>query len=237
MAKQPQRGKRKLVEFLRGFGDERLQGKIEARLVEMKKVGDPNFVTFDDPQFFEIYAGAVLRLNYNSPFDKPLDKAFKVARLDHKNPIHWRLLLSGFAVFHFGMERPRGTPKKRSGLQYSELFDRIQNILSDKPNLKVRSEVSRLLKKRYPGEYGSLSIRHLNRLGRQAADPNKNPKLKLAVDQLALGTRVFDYERHGLVWTPEIEADKRREFLAWVLRVTKMDKLDKKVRKNSCPTK
>ena len=73
---------------------------------------------WDKPAIRDAWAASVLTLAPNSEFDGPLADAFTAAGLDPKNPFHWRLLVSVFALAHFRKRRGRGRPEEWSDTLY-----------------------------------------------------------------------------------------------------------------------
>jgi len=64
----------------------------------------------------------------DSPYDAPLAKAFDAAGLDPVNPIHWRILISFFAMAHFGQGKGRGRPAEWDGERYSKLLQDVDRV-------------------------------------------------------------------------------------------------------------
>jgi hypothetical protein len=66
---------------------------------------------WNDERVRAIVANVALTLS-DEPADGPLRAAFKAAKLDPRDPLHWRRLLDIFAEIHFSSPVRRGAPRK-----------------------------------------------------------------------------------------------------------------------------
>ena len=118
---------------------------------------------WNDERQREIAANIALTLH---PTDSVLRKAFKTFGLDHKNPLHWRILLKVLVDVHFN--RPhRGTPPKWNPdrwLQFESHVAIARTCLAkngDKPPSQER--IAEFLKEQFREYYRHLSATTIRR--------------------------------------------------------------------------
>jgi hypothetical protein len=105
------------------------------------------------------------------PGDAPLMKAFARAKLNPKDPVHWRVLLHFLAYALFG-GRGRGHPTQWDSMRLAKLLSDFNEL---RPDLKDESKFV-LLRKRdeYKTKKGPISTNYLRRLLKKARDPAFN---------------------------------------------------------------
>jgi hypothetical protein len=161
---------------------------------------------FSNDVFHAAYSRAALALDETDKDNAPLLTAFHKARLDHKNPLHWRALLSMFAEAHFGKTKTK-TPKW-DPLTLTDVLLDYHTVKKEKPNAKA-SDICKELRrdKRFKSKYQHYQFDALRKLVRNARDPKFNkflqhPEMKDPLLQLIRA----DYEAKGISWKPEMEA-------------------------------
>jgi hypothetical protein len=188
----------KLLEDARPFNSQRVTDAALGPLSEVfNSLMLPNL---DDPLVHATLTRGALMLDQTDQQDALILRAFEAAGLDHRNPLHWRMLLGYFAEAHFGKK----TTKPVTWNQY-ELMVVLKDYLEvqrNHRNLKD-SKICRLLmrKKPYSDKYGKYNFDALRKLARHARSPKYNlflrhpemcdPLLQLVRDQ---------FERLGMPW-------------------------------------
>jgi hypothetical protein len=122
-----------------------------------------------------------LDVSINDKWDKPIREAFNRFKLDPRNPLNWRLLLSFYAQAHVS----RGRPKEWASESLCNLLRQISLARAKRPNAKP-SEIYRSLirsKASYSGKTEDY-VKHGHRL---ALDLNRNEILRNARDLIAGG--------------------------------------------------
>lgn len=138
-----------------------------------------------------------------TPSDAAVLATFQIAGLDHKNPMHWWVLLVAFCEHHFA--EPKSKPVEWDEDEMMKIMEYVKVVEAKHPDLKdnrtaFAKEVQKLdedLKKR--------TTPHVARRIREARDPQKN--LALRYPEIAdpqLRKIRADYERIGVEWTPDI---------------------------------
>lgn len=146
-----------------------------------------------------------LRLNINDKKDAALFTAFEAAGLDHRNPLHWRHLLSMFAEAHFGKAKTK--PQKWDSVALLQVLQDYNKVKSENPGANV-SELRKLLctDKRFKDKYKHYNKDAFRKVLRQARSPKTNillrhPEMKDPLLQVIRD----DWEQKGVAWTPELE--------------------------------
>jgi hypothetical protein len=196
--------------LLQLFDETRLSRELAKRFFE-DDILKPAGATFD--QLFDFNNDAIhaafsrtaLRLNDADKKDASLLAAFRKAGLDHKNPLHWKHLLSMFAETHFGKVRTK--TQKWDSVGLSNVLDDYRTVKSENPTAseptlrkKLRSD------KRFKDKYERYNMHSFRKLLRQARNPELNvllrhPEMKDPLLQLIRQ----DYEQKAKRWTPELE--------------------------------
>jgi hypothetical protein len=199
------------------FEESRLPRQVAKQAFD-ERILNPAGTSFD--QFFDfdnnmmVHAACsriALRLNEGNEKDAPLVAAFREAGLDHRNPLHWRHLLSMFAETHFGKIKTK--PQKWDPAALFQLRHDYCTLESENPGAKS-SELRKLLRtdKRFKDKYKSDSKDKsynedaFRKLLRHALSPASNvllryPEMKDPLMKLIRN----DYEQKGMQWTPEFE--------------------------------
>jgi hypothetical protein len=166
----------------------------------------------------------IFSLNPSVALDQAIITAFNKAGLDPKQLSHWRALISLFAYAHFGRWPSSGRPKEWTSETYSDLLCDFLAITNKNPNISV-SRACDLLTQRYPEKYKQSKGR-LAKEVMKAKDPKFHPALAHFLNLMLVLARV-EYERKDLVWSQEIEARKRKEYLELALKHLGMKKSQK----------
>jgi hypothetical protein len=133
-----------------------------------------------DDKIYLFLARDALRINVFRMADTPILTAFRLAGLDHHNPVDWRRLMAAFCETHFGQKRTKPVTWTPTVLlsAYKDYLA-VQNSFEKKrPDLQV----CKILKtdKRYKDKYGKYKIDTLRKLIRYANDPDHNTLLPYA---------------------------------------------------------
>jgi hypothetical protein len=167
-------------------------------------------MNFEDEVAHGASSWVALRLNIADENDTAMLAAFAAAGLNHRNPLHWRVLLSAFSEVHFGKKRTK--PIKWDPSAYWSVFIDCVNVVKE-GKARNRSEIPAVLAKdkRYKEKYGNYSSHALRRLVRHALSPEYN----LFLRHPELGDPLLqlyreDYEAKGGAWTPEVHAHFKR---------------------------
>ena len=196
--------------LLQLFDETRLSRELAKRFFE-DDILKPAGTTFD--QLFDFNNDAIhaafsriaLRLNDADKKHASVLAAFRKAGLDHKNPLHWKHLLSMFAETHFGKVKTK--TKKWDSVGLSKMLDDYRTIKSENPTAS-ESELREELRKdkRFRDKYKHYNIHAFRKLLRQARNPELNvllrhPEMKDPLLQLIRQ----DYEKKGRPWTPALK--------------------------------
>jgi hypothetical protein len=133
-----------------------------------------------DPNAF-FNAGSVPQLLKitESTSGKLLAEVFRYCELDHRQPMHWRLLLDALVQECF---RRVGAPEKWDEGGYFDLLLDIRAVQKKFPDAKQQTRLAKLLKgeKPFKEKYKNFGSDNLRKLVGKAMDPNINPMAKFA---------------------------------------------------------
>jgi hypothetical protein len=162
-----------------------------------------------------LLAQGVLTLNSDDERDKPLASAFAAANLDPNNIHNWKLLLREFAIAHFAPRRGAGAPLKWPADRYCRLLAQVHQLKVKNPSLKNTRACGLLCKQpEYRQKSGKpLSVDRLRKALREARDPAFNDILSRSLEQNLINARIRR-QQENRPWTPEIEAELRKNFTA-----------------------
>lgn len=164
----------------------------------------------DDDGFHAAASRVSLRLDKADKNDAAMLRAFEAARLDHRSPLDWRILLSHFAEVHFGKIRTK--PKKWDEIGLLGLFLDYLKAQIRNPQLK-HPEIVKLLQtdKPYKSKYGKYNCDAFRKLVRHARSSQHNVLLRHPeMGDPLLQLLREDYESRGVVWDPELETNLKR---------------------------
>lgn len=161
---------------------------------------------FNNDLIYLAISRSALHLNEGNEKDTRLLAAFKAAGLDHRNPRHWRELLSMFAEVHFG--RTKTKPQKWNPVALSEVFRDYLVVKAENPAAKGAQLREFLRKdKRFKEKYAKYNIDAFRKLLRQALNPKVNVLLQHSDMRDPLLQLIRnDYEQKGTAWTPHLES-------------------------------
>jgi hypothetical protein len=161
---------------------------------------------FNNDAIHAAFSRVALRLNHGDEKHAPLLTAFREAGLNHRNPLHWRDLLSMFAETHFGKIKTKDKTWDSVGL--SQVLNDYLTIKGENPALK-EPELRKKLRseKRFKDKYAHYKFHAFRKLLRQAKSPDFNLLLRHPEMTDPLGRLIRnDYEQKGTAWTPDLEA-------------------------------
>jgi hypothetical protein len=154
----------------------------------------------DDPIVYCGVSLTALTLDEANPRDIQILRAFKVAGLDHRNPLHWRELLEVFAEAHFGKKKTK--PVKWDSRKFYSLSKDYLNVKRDHPEI-LDFEVCKLLMrdKVYKDKYGAYNLHALRKLVRHARSAKHNLYLRHPEMRDPLLQEIRDgFERRNKPW-------------------------------------
>jgi hypothetical protein len=135
--------------------------------------------------------------------DAPVLAAFSAAGLDHKNLRHWRKLLEIFCDVHFAKSKTKPVT-----WDMVALIDVANDYFIEKkahPKLK-HQELCKKLHKKHKDKYGDYNFDSFRKIVRKAINPNTMPVLRYpSMKDPLLKIMRAQYEKDGVVWTPELE--------------------------------
>lgn len=143
--------------------------------------------------------------------DKLIKTAFRKARLDERNPFHWRILMWMFARAHFGAKPVRGARKIWTADKYCELLYDIAQVRSRNRHLSDTDACRAVLKhKSYGRGKKPLTVGRLRKALAAARNPKHNTFIatQLADKLLQQQTR---YAQAGKEWTSQTARQHERE--------------------------
>jgi hypothetical protein len=120
----------------------------------------------------------------NSAKDISILIAFGIAKLDPKNPLHWRAIMEVLCKHHFEPPR-RGGPTKWTLKRYQELKHDCLVAQKKTPSLRFFGDIAKHLRRHQREKYGNYSSETLRALVGEAF--KGDGRVKLVQD--ALGTR------------------------------------------------
>ena len=208
MASRRDSSSKRLLEL---FDETRQSRELAKRFFE-DDILKPASTTFDQLFAFNndaihaAFSRVALRLNNADKKDASLLAAFRKAGLDHKNPLHWRDLLSMFAETHFGKVKTK--PREWDAVGLTGVLNDYLTIKGENPDLK-EPELRKKLRsdRRFKDKYAHYNIDAFRKLLRQAKSPDFNVLLRHPQMRDPLGQIIRDdHEQKGTAWTPEWEA-------------------------------
>jgi hypothetical protein len=168
---------------------------------------DPN-----DPLVRGLIAAVALRLDPNDGWDNVVRVAFEKAGLDHKNPIHWRILMRQFAGAHYRIKRGRGAPSLWDAKRYCRLLQDEARVWSQHPTFS-NEDVCRTIARRsgYTNARGQrqgkpLSKDRIKSALREARESRCNADLAAYLLRMMRSGRAY-YLKEGWAWSPATEAE------------------------------
>jgi hypothetical protein len=141
-------------------------------------VGEPEKIEWKDiPDSFKTTVfGSILTI----PLSAPMGAAFKVARLDPTDPLHWYQLLFLFSWAYFSGHRRRGAPTKWEAPRLCKLINDFEAKKLKNPGLSDEDVFKYLGKTSdYRTKKGPLSPSRIRKLLKEARDPKRNDLLQL----------------------------------------------------------
>lgn len=208
----------RLVELFKG--SKRL-GSLQVRSSDIEELSamDPNYVSSENDLNWEnatirnTYAGTVLTLK-KTRIDRPLEEAFKASGLNPSNPLHWRQLITMFAIAHYEKKKSVGRPSEWTDIRYCNLLQDVDRLRERNPSFSMSAVFENLTKlQAYKNNKGKrLTGARVKTAFREARDPKHNGVLAAYVMQNIQQKRVA-HQRKGLEWTSAIEGKITKEMI------------------------
>lgn len=127
-----------------------------------------------------ISAPGLLRIDEKDSRDQLLAEAFSFCELDHRKPMHWRILLDALVQACF---RGPGKPPKWNEQGYYDLLIDIRALQGSSSISDI--EIARKLKQgKTRTKYSHVSVSRLRRLVAQTLDPTVNPLAEMKNEDL-----------------------------------------------------
>jgi hypothetical protein len=193
------------------FDETRLSRELAKRFFEddiLKPAGTSldQLFDFNNDAVHAACSRVALPLNDASKAHASMLSAFKEAGLNHRNPLHWRYLLSMFAEAHFGEVKTKTKTRDSVGLikvLNAYLTIKRENLTLNEPEIRKKLRSDKRFKDIFQKVNDDRAFRKL--LG-QARNPEFNlllqhPEMEDPLVQLIRS----EYEQRGTAWTPDLE--------------------------------
>lgn len=136
--------------------------------------------------------------------DAAILSAFQIAGLDHKNPLHWWVLLVAFCEHHFA--EPKSRPVEWDQEEMMKIVQYVTAIETEHPDIKGNQTKIAEKIQELDEHYEDVTTHHIAGRIREALNPAKNLGLRYPdISDPFLQKIRADYEEMGVEWTPDIE--------------------------------